>query len=185
MSYFSSKIPSPIGALIISTHNDALCRIDFDNGSKKKIPDVALPEDVKALHLYIEKQLNEYFSGKRKDFELNLKPIGTQFQNKSWNALKKVSYGEKKSYSWQAKEIGSPGAMRAVGSANGRNPIPIILPCHRIVAKDGSLGGYSGGLEIKKYLLESVVHSNTFLKVPMMAGGYTAFFRLRPKVAKV
>lgn len=153
MTFFRSQIPSPVGALIITTQNDALCRLDFARDTENNVARVSLPEEVKALHLFIEQQLNEYFSGKRRDFDLKLKPVGTPFQNKSWNALKKVSYGEKKSYSWQAEEVGSPGGMRAVGSANGRNPIPIILPCHRIVAKDGTLGGYSGGLEIKKYLL--------------------------------
>lgn len=107
------------------------------------------------------KQLEEYFSGKRKKFNIKLDIIGTEFQKECWNSLLKIPYGETISYSDESKIIGKEKAVRAVGSANGKNSIPIIIPCHRVVSKDGSLGGYSGGgeggnkgIEIKKYLLE-------------------------------
>ena len=105
-------------------------------------------------------QLEEYFNGKRKEFNIKLDVIGTEFQKECWNSLLKIPYGETISYSDEAKIIGKDKAVRAVGSANGKNSIPIIIPCHRVVSKDGSLGGYSGGeggnkgIEIKKYLLE-------------------------------
>ena len=105
-------------------------------------------------------QLFEYLNGKRKEFDLPLLKNGTDFQISVWNELLKIPYGETISYSDEAKIIGKDKAVRAVGSANGKNSIPIIIPCHRVVSKDGSLGGYSGGeggnkgIEIKKYLLE-------------------------------
>ena len=105
-------------------------------------------------------QLEEYFNGERKEFNIELDIKGTEFQKQCWNALAKVPYGQTISYSEEAKMIRNEKALRAVGSANGKNCIPIIIPCHRIISKDGKLGGYSGGedknkgIEIKKYLLE-------------------------------
>lgn len=99
-------------------------------------------------------QLNEYFSGVRKSFDLKLNLTGTNFQKKVWEALGNIPYGETKSYKEIAIEVGSPKAFRAVGSANNKNPIPIIIPCHRVIGKNGKLVGFAGGLHLKEKLLE-------------------------------
>ena len=103
--------------------------------------------------LEVVKQLTQYFSGHRKNFELRLSPKGTVFQRRVWQALTKIPYGETCGYGDLARRIEKPGAARAVGQANGANPIPIIIPCHRVIAGDGSIGGYTGGLNKKKILL--------------------------------
>ena len=100
-----------------------------------------------------ERELREYFAGRRKKFTVALDLDGTDFQRASWEAMRKIPYGKTISYGDQARSIGKPKAFRAVGSANGRNPIPIIVPCHRVLAGDGSLGGYSLGLAMKRKLL--------------------------------
>lgn len=101
-----------------------------------------------------KKQLDEYFSGHRKKFDLALRPDGTDFQVDVWEALQEIPYGETKSYGEVADKIGNPKAPRAVGLANNRNPISIIIPCHRVIGKNGRLVGYGGGLHIKEFLLE-------------------------------
>ncbi|MFM8794281.1 MAG: methylated-DNA--[protein]-cysteine S-methyltransferase [Acidimicrobiales bacterium] len=98
-------------------------------------------------------QLREYLAGTRTRFDLRLDLVGTPFQVDVWRSLRRVPYGCTASYADQARSLGRPNAVRAVGSANGRNPVPIVLPCHRIVASDGTLGGYSGGLQVKEWLL--------------------------------
>ena len=100
------------------------------------------------------RQLREYFAGRRTRFSVPLHMEGTAFQQRAWRAIRKIRYGSTVSYAQQAKTIGSPKAVRAVGSANGANPIPIIVPCHRVIASDGSLGGYALGLKMKRFLLE-------------------------------
>jgi methylated-DNA-[protein]-cysteine S-methyltransferase len=102
--------------------------------------------------LYI--QLNEYFDGRRKSFDLSMHPAGTVFQQKVWDELQNIPYGETRSYQQQTNKMGDPKAIRAVASANGKNPIAIIIPCHRIIGSNGSLTGYAGGLWRKKWLLE-------------------------------
>jgi len=99
-------------------------------------------------------QLREYFAGKRTTFDLALIPQGTEFQVKVWNELRRIPYGETISYKQLAERIGKPKAVRAVGAANGANPIPIVIPCHRVIGNDGSLTGFGGGLPLKKRLLE-------------------------------
>ena len=103
------------------------------------------------------RQLQEYFSGTRTEFDIPLDLHGTEFQIAAWKSLSGVPYGNTASYSEQARSIGRPKAVRAIGSANGRNPIPIILPCHRIIGSDGSLTGFGGGLPVKKWLLQHEV----------------------------
>jgi methylated-DNA-[protein]-cysteine S-methyltransferase len=98
-------------------------------------------------------QLNEYFSGKRQTFDLELAPRGTPFQLAVWNALLEVPYGDTISYAELARRIGKPAAVRAVGAANGANPIPVIIPCHRVIGSNGTLTGYGGGIERKQWLL--------------------------------
>ncbi|MDT8719320.1 methylated-DNA--[protein]-cysteine S-methyltransferase [Clostridium sp. 19966] len=99
-------------------------------------------------------QLEEYFSGKRKAFKLPLLPIGTDFQQSVWKALQDIPFGETRSYGEIAKAVGNPKASRAVGMANNRNPIPIFIPCHRVIGANGKLVGYGGGLDIKEHLLK-------------------------------
>ena len=109
-------------------------------------------------------QLDEYFSGARRDFELPLDLRGTEFQVAAWNSLADIPYGRTASYGQQAASIGRPKAVRAIGGANGRNPVAIVLPCHRIVGADGSLTGFGGGIVVKKWLLDheqSILHSAT------------------------
>ena len=100
-----------------------------------------------------EKELREYFSGRRRRFTVKLDLDGTEFQREAWGAMRKIPFGSTISYGDQARSIGKPKAFRAVGSANGKNPVPIIVPCHRVLASDGSLGGYSLGLPMKRRLL--------------------------------
>ena len=100
-----------------------------------------------------EQELREYFAGRRRTFTVKLDLEGTEFQRKAWDAMRKIPFGETISYGDQARKVGKPKAYRAVGSANGKNPIPIIVPCHRVLASDGSLGGYSLGLSMKRRLL--------------------------------
>ena len=100
-----------------------------------------------------EQELREYFAGRRRTFTVKLDLEGTEFQRKAWQAMRNIPFGETISYGDQARKVGKPKAYRAVGSANGKNPIPIIVPCHRVLASDGSLGGYSLGLSMKRRLL--------------------------------
>jgi len=99
-------------------------------------------------------QLSEYFEGTRHEFDLPLDPSGTEFQVQAWLALADIPYGDTTTYASQAEAIGRPNAVRAVGSANSANPIPIVLPCHRVIGSDGSLTGYAGGIDLKRRLLE-------------------------------
>ena len=99
-------------------------------------------------------QLREYFAGKRKAFDVPLDLHGTEFQRRAWLALAEIPYGETRSYGEQARRLGAPRAARAVGAANGANPLPIVLPCHRLVGADGSLTGFGGGLDVKRWLLQ-------------------------------
>ena len=100
------------------------------------------------------RQIEEYFAGTRREFRLPLDPEGNPFQRRVWNALRKIPYGETWSYGQLAERIGRPGAARAVGSANARNPLPIVVPCHRVIGANGKLTGYYGGLHLKAFLLE-------------------------------
>ena len=144
-----------IGYLEIIEEKDGISEISFlgkiDIEERKKLYNISTESP---LTKKCSKQLEEYFSGKRKEFNIKLDVIGTEFQKECWNSLLKIPYGETISYSDEAKIIKNEKAVRAVGSANGKNNIPIIIPCHRIISKDGKLGGYSGGLDIKMYLLE-------------------------------
>lgn len=146
------KIPSKIGPLYLVGSANGLYGIFWE---KQPIP--MLTKKDEAENVLLKKaatQLDEYFHGKRKKFELPLEPQGTDFQKKVWKELTKIPYGETRSYKEIAIAIKHPKAYRAVGTANGCNPLSVIVPCHRVIASDGSLGGYAGGLKIKKTLLE-------------------------------
>jgi methylated-DNA-[protein]-cysteine S-methyltransferase len=147
-------IDSPIGRLLLGTDGVALIRIEMEmpqrppSGLENWACDAGagpLPE--------VAKQLDEYFTGRRRKFDVPLKLLGTEFQRRAWQSLTEIPYGETRSYGEQARRIGNPSASRAVGLANGRNPIPIIVPCHRVIGADGSLTGFGGGIERKRWLL--------------------------------
>ena len=146
-------LKTPIGSLLLAGTGDALCRVEFERGGKPVEPEDDWTEKPTAL-AEAKGQLSEYFRGERTGFDLRLEPRGTEFQCAVWEALSSIPYGETVSYGELAEEIGRPSAVRAVGAANGRNPIPIILPCHRVIGSDGSLVGFGGGLDTKRFLLD-------------------------------
>lgn len=141
---------TPVGHLKITTSDVALLKIDFVSSSPKIIAVLNQPQILQDC----QQQLLEYFDGKRKKFELKLDLAGTEFQNKVWQALQKIKFGQTASYKDIAKLINTPNGFRAVGMANNKNPIPIVVPCHRIIGANGDLVGYAGGLKIKKWLLD-------------------------------
>jgi len=142
----STVIPSPIGKLRINAEHGHIVSIDFNaEGGASGEPEPVLAEAAN--------QLKEYFAGERREFDLPLAPGGTDFQQTVWHALKAIPFGELRSYRDVADEIGKPKAVRAVGAANGQNPIPIVVPCHRVIGSDGSLTGFAGGLDMKRALL--------------------------------
>lgn len=141
-------IASPVGNLEITGTETALQEIRF-LGEKGKVSD-KIPDSLQE----VVRQLNEYFLGNRKSFKLELDFGGTVFQKQVWNELIKIPFGKTISYLELAERLGNPKVIRAAASANGKNPIPILIPCHRVIGKNGSLTGFSGGLERKKWLLE-------------------------------
>lgn len=142
--------------IFIAEDDGSICRLSFakEKNYKKLKKDCEYKIKETPLIKRAAKQLDEYFNKKRKTFDLPLKPEGTDFQKKVWKALQRIPYGTTASYGEIAAAIGNHKASRAVGMANNRNPIAIIIPCHRVIGADGSLVGYAGGLEIKKILLE-------------------------------
>jgi len=153
---------TPVGEMVLASYNDALCIANWEYGKtkeriEKKLAKALNTEYVDASSEVIDeakKQLDEYFSGKRKVFDVPLFMVGTAFQKSVWEALLQIPYGETASYLAQAKRIGNEKAVRAVASANGANAISIFIPCHRIIGSDGTLTGYAGGLDTKAKLLE-------------------------------
>lgn len=139
-------VSAPFGELLVAKDDGAVVEIRFGGGSIDGVRDDGAVADVAA-------QLEAYFRGERRAFELSLAPRGTEFQQAVWRALQRIPYGETRSYSDIAREIGRPAAVRAVGAANGANPIPIVIPCHRVVGSNGSLTGFGGGIATKRWLL--------------------------------
>jgi methylated-DNA-[protein]-cysteine S-methyltransferase len=149
---YYTTFESPVGPLTIVGDSNALRRVSFSS-SKRSTPQADWKESRAAFDEVI-RQLQAYFRGELKQFKLPLAMEGTEFQLRVWNALRLIPYGETISYAQLAERIGNPRAVRAVGLANGSNPIPIIVPCHRVIGSDGSLTGFGGGLSTKKMLLE-------------------------------
>lgn len=141
-----SYLNTPLGTLIIKGDAEGLCEVSFtkENKNTRSVP-AALQ------HAVI--QLQEYFNGERKQFDIPLNPEGTDFQKRVWNTLSNIPFGKTKSYQEIANALEDPKVIRAAASANGKNPIAIIIPCHRVIGSDGSLTGYAGGLDRKKWLL--------------------------------
>ncbi len=154
MSTICSTLESPIGPLFLAVGDEGLRAIGFHSS---RHPVQRGPDWREGVHPLIERtrqQLDQYFDGTRRDFDLPLAPLGTAFQREVWLALAAIPYGQTLSYAQLAARVGRPAASRAVGAANGRNPLPIVLPCHRVIGADGSLTGFSGGLPIKRFLLQ-------------------------------
>ena len=146
---------SPIGRLHIAADEAALCALAFDSNWPRIHTALGIvQEGSNALTLQAISQLQEYFAGVRQTFELPLQLHGTEFQLQVWQALQEIPYGETRSYSEQADAIGKLDAVRAIGTTNGLNPISIVVPCHRVIAKSGKLAGYAGGVAAKQYLLQ-------------------------------
>lgn len=153
-TYVSKTIPSPVGRLTLVASDTGLAAVLWEDDSPKRVPLAIGGEDTKHPVLReAERQLKEYFAGKRMEFDLPLDFHGTAFQKRVWQALLKIPFGETRSYGQIARALGKPTAMRAVGAANGRNPISIIAPCHRVIGKNGTLTGFAGGLKAKAHLL--------------------------------
>ena len=152
MTTFYTQIDSPVGPLLLVGDSAGLRRLEFVNGRAPSKADPAWVQGVKPL-AEVVRQLRAYFAGELKDFDLPLAPEGTPFQLKVWKCLCDIPYGETISYGQLARQIGNPNASRAVGLANGSNPIAIIIPCHRVIGSNGKLTGYGGGLPIKEKLL--------------------------------
>ncbi len=155
MNYVYRTMTSPVGDLKLVANGPHLVAILWENDKPNRVKLGFMTEDNTApILLETERQLNEYFAGKRNQFELELDFNGTEFQKKVWHALLTIPFGETRSYQQMANQLGNPKATRAVGAANGKNPISIIAPCHRIIGASGALTGFAGGLEVKAYLLK-------------------------------
>lgn len=139
---------SPVGELFIAENDEGICCIAFGSSD-----DTGILKKETALIKKTAKQLDEYFAGKRKQFDIALSTHGTDFQQKVWQSLQQIPYGETRCYEQIAESVGNPKACRAVGSANNKNPISILIPCHRVIGKNGKPVGYGGGLDIKEFLL--------------------------------
>ncbi|WP_173913058.1 methylated-DNA--[protein]-cysteine S-methyltransferase [Acinetobacter sp. Marseille-Q1618] len=149
------KMASPVGTLKLVAHDTALVAVLWKNENPKRVRLAELVENAQhPILLETQKQLNEYFAGQRQKFDVPLDFEGTEFQQKVWQALLTIPFGETRSYKQIAEQIGNLKAVRAVGAANGKNPISIIAPCHRVVGTNGKLVGFAGGLENKDILLK-------------------------------
>lgn len=138
---------TPLGKIIAIADEEGVCSLDFDEN--------ASVSDEENAHLaQLQSELREYFEGKRKTFDVRLNPKGTPFQMAVWRTLCDIPYGSVISYSQEAQMLSHAKAVRAVANANGKNPLPIIIPCHRVIAKSGGIGGYSGGIWRKEFMLE-------------------------------
>lgn len=142
-------IKTPVGILELKADADGLASVLFRDSEN-----VVIPKEIPAELRDAVAQLQEYFEGKRQEFSLKLSPEGTDFQKRVWNQLQEIPFGKTTSYQQLANTLGDPKVIRAAASANGKNPISIIIPCHRVIGSDGSLTGYAGGLHRKKWLLE-------------------------------
>jgi len=152
MTYYR-YVASPIGRLLLAGADDSLERLYFSRGPKAAKPEAEWVESPEGF-VEAKRQLEAYFAGELRRFELDLRPVGTMFQLAVWREVMKIPYGETISYGELAKRLGNPAASRAVGLANGANPIAIIQPCHRVIGSNGKLTGFGGGLDVKQTLLQ-------------------------------
>ncbi|WP_291728015.1 bifunctional transcriptional activator/DNA repair enzyme AdaA [Bernardetia sp.] len=162
-----SRLTTPLGAMFVCATEKGICLLEFSDRKMLETEFADLQKRQNAVILTGEnrhitqakKELEEYFEGKRTNFEVALDPVGTDFQKSVWEGLHQIEYGKTRSYQEQSEHLGNPKAIRAIASANGMNKISIIIPCHRVIGKDGKLTGYGGGLERKKWLL---LHENKY-----------------------
>ena len=148
------RMPSPVGTLTLVATDDGLAAILWEADRPRRVRlNLDAEESGHPMLVETKRQLEEYFAGRRKQFTLKLDPSGTPFQRTVWSALLTIPFGETRSYAQIARQIGKPTATRAVGGANGRNPISIVTPCHRVVGSTGALTGFAGGLDVKAQLL--------------------------------
>jgi methylated-DNA-[protein]-cysteine S-methyltransferase len=155
MNLFHKFITSPVGKLKLVASDKGLVAILWENDNPRRVPlTSSMEDDQQKILVEVERQLNQYFAGERRSFSLPLDMKGTPFQKDVWEALLSIPFGETRSYGQLAKQIGRSSASRAVGAANGRNPISIIVPCHRVIGSSGKLTGFAGGLETKATLLD-------------------------------
>ncbi|HWB05776.1 MAG TPA: methylated-DNA--[protein]-cysteine S-methyltransferase [Verrucomicrobiales bacterium] len=155
MKCYYKMMPSPVGELKLIASENGLAAILWENDDPHRVRLNSMEQNKSnPVLLETERQLNAYFAGKLKRFSLPLDFAGTEFQKKVWNALVTIPFGETRTYAQIAAQIGHPAAVRAVGAANGRNPISIVAPCHRVIGSNGKLTGFAGGLEVKAFLLE-------------------------------
>ena len=145
-------LDTPVGVLLLRANEDGLRAINFSKSGRRAPPKSDWQEDPRGFREVV-RQLRAYFAGELEEFDIPLAPEGTEFQRRVWDELSKIPYGETVSYGELARRIGNPKASRAVGLANGSNPIPIIIPCHRVIGSNGKLTGYGGGLPVKEKLL--------------------------------
>jgi methylated-DNA-[protein]-cysteine S-methyltransferase len=150
---YHTFISSPLGDILLTTDDHGLTGINFQDGTGAKKPPKGSVNSTAPFE-EAKRQIGAYFRGELKSFDLSLSPAGTPFQRSVWKALCEIPYGKTISYGELAKRIGKPTAYRAVGAANGRNPLPIVVPCHRVIGSDGRLTGYNGGIYLKEYLLK-------------------------------
>ena len=150
---YKKVMNSPVGKIEIIEENEKIVELNIYNEERNQKKNNIIEKDTKLL-LEVEKQLKEYFEGKRTKFEIPLNPKGTEFMKKVWKELLNIPYGEVRTYKEIAEKIGNSKAPRAVGMANNKNPIPIIIPCHRVIGSNNKLVGYALGLDMKKYLLD-------------------------------
>ena len=145
-------VPSPIGPLTVVADDGALVRLAMSPATQLDPDEIGERSD----HEFdsVVRQLGEYFAGDRTAFDLPLRPVGSAFELAVWDQLTRIPYGETRSYGYVAKAVGEPGGAQAVGAANGRNPLAIVVPCHRVIGADGSLIGFGGGLPRKRFLLD-------------------------------
>jgi O-6-methylguanine DNA methyltransferase len=151
---YYSRMSSPVGPVLIGVSEAALVMLEFDRGLPQTIAGEAIAwQESEQRTRTVRTQLDEYFAGHRRDFELELDLRGTEFRKRCWNELLRIPYGQTRSYAEIARAVGNPSGFRAVGQANHYNPIAIIVPCHRVLAAGHYLGGYGGGLPVKAFLL--------------------------------
>jgi methylated-DNA-[protein]-cysteine S-methyltransferase len=152
--YVYKLMDSPVGRLTLVGSDAGLAGVLWENDRPARVRlTIDVKDDRHPVLVETERQLLEYFDGRRTSFALPLDPAGTTFQQQVWKALLSIPFGETRSYAEIARQVGKPRAMRAVGAANGRNPLSIVAPCHRVIGSNGALTGFAGGLETKKYLL--------------------------------
>jgi methylated-DNA-[protein]-cysteine S-methyltransferase len=153
--YFTKEIQSPVGTLKLLASEAGLAAVLWENDKPNRVRlNPQVPDNGNPFIAAAEKQIAEYFSGRRKSFDVKLDFKGTAFQKQVWQALLEIPYGETRSYAEIARRIHRPKAVRAVGAANGKNPLSIIAPCHRVIGASGALTGFAGGLKSKAFLLE-------------------------------